>query len=363
MKELGVLIHGAGWVSTQHIKAFQNNPNTRVVAVSSRRLESCRKRAEEAGLAGILLEADFRKALEYPGVDIVVICTPQHLHARDTVAAAEAGKHIVIEKPIAISLEEMHDMREAVRKARVKTVASFVLRWNPLFRTLKRMIADDTLGDIYSVEADYQSNIASWWSGFEDGRRKRTGVSAGLVAGCHAIDALRWFAEKDEFRAAKPIEVFGYSGGWRKGSSLEFDYLANVWREDRPPLEYDGLEVMLVKFENGVIGKVAVNFDAIMPYNFPLEIFGTKGTVKNNRVWSHKFPGQTDWVEIPTIQPDTADVRHHPFQGEIDHFVECILRDEESHCNLEDAIITHEIALGALRCYETGAPVQLPLMR
>ena len=72
--------------------------------------------------------------------------------------------------------------------------------------------------------------------------------------------------------------------------------------------------------------------------------------------------GQTDWVEIPTILPDTAEVTHHPFQGQMDHFVECILEGKESHCNLEDAAISHEIAFAAMKCYETKQPVKLPLM-
>ena len=83
---LGVLIHGAGWVSTQHIKAFQTNPFTRVVAISSRRLSSCQTRAEEAGLEDIGLYDDY------------------------DAAAAAAGKHIAIEKPVANSLEEMASM-------------------------------------------------------------------------------------------------------------------------------------------------------------------------------------------------------------------------------------------------------------
>jgi len=361
-KKLGVLVHGAGWVSTQHIKAFQTNPNTKVVAISSRRLESCKLRAEEAGLTDVEFYTDYEKALKHEGIDIVSICTPQHFHAENTIAAAEAGKHIVIEKPIANSLEEIKAMRDAVRKAKVKTVVSFVLRWNPLFLTIKRMLADNALGDLYFVETDYQSNIASWWSGFEYARRKDTGVSAFLVGGCHAIDATRWFASKGEYESAKPIEVFAYSGGWRKGCDTEYNYYTKVWRTNAPKLEYDGFEIALIKFDNGVLGKVSVNFDSIMPYTFPIEIFGDRGTIKNNRVWSHKFPGQTGWVEIPTILPDTADVTHHPFQGEIDHFVECILNDKESHCNLEDAILTHEIAFAALQCYETKQPVKLPLI-
>jgi predicted dehydrogenase len=361
-EKLGVLIHGAGWVSTQHIKAFQTNPYTEVVAISSRRLESCRKRAEEAGLEGVALYTDYEQALKHDGVDIVSVCTPQHLHAENVIAAAEAGKHMVIEKPVANSLQEMKEMLDAVKRAKVKTVVSFVLRWNPLFKTLKKLIADDFFGNVYYVEADYQSNIASWWSGYEWARRKETGVSAFLVAGCHAIDAIRWFAGRGEYEAANPVEVFAYSGGWRKGSDVEYDYISKVWRKGTPPLEYDGLEVALVKFDNGVLGKVSTNFDCIMPYTFPIEIFGDKGAAKDNRIWSHKYPEQKDWVEIPTIMPDTADVTHHPFQGEIDHFVECILNDVESHCNLEDAIRTHEIAFAALRCYETRMPVKLPLL-
>ncbi|MBI2201145.1 MAG: Gfo/Idh/MocA family oxidoreductase, partial [Armatimonadetes bacterium] len=225
----------------------------------------------------------------------------------------------------------------------------------------KALIEDNALGEIYATEADYQHDIGSWWSGFEDTRKKSTGVSAFLVGGCHAIDAVRWFAGRGRFEAAIPSEVFAYSGGYRKGRDEEFDYTLNRWKKAKGPLEYDGFEVALVKFTNGVIGKVSVNFDCIMPYTFPIEVFGSHGTVKDNRVWSHKYPGQKSWVTIPTVLPDSAEVTHHPFQGQMDHFVDCILADRESHCNLEDAAHTHEIAFAALKCYRTKKPVKLPL--
>lgn len=360
-KKLGVLVHGAGWVSTQHIKAFTTNPHTRVVAISSRKLESCKKRAAEAGLEGIGLYNNFDQALKHDGVDIVSVCTPQHLHAENTIAAAESGKHIVIEKPVANSLQELKAMRDAVRKAKVKTIISFVLRWNPLFETIKALIADDALGNVYFTEADYEHDIASWWTGYEDARKKDTGISAFLTGGCHAIDAIRWFAGRGRYEAADPIEVFAYRGGYRKGLAKEYDYYAGKWKDGKP-LEYEGLEVALVKFDNGALGKVSVNFDCIMPYAFPIEVFGDKGTVRDNKIWSHKFPGQKSWVQIPTILPDSAEVTHHPFQGQMDHFVECILSYKESHCNLEDALKTHEVVFAALQCYETRQPVKLPLI-
>jgi UDP-N-acetyl-2-amino-2-deoxyglucuronate dehydrogenase len=111
----------------------------------------------------------------------------------------------------------------------------------------------------------------------------------------------------------------------------------------------------------GVPGKVSVNADCIMPYRFPFRIFGSKGSVFDNRIWSHKFPGQKGWIELPSILPDSSDVGHHPFQGEMDHFVECVRASRESHCNLEDVIKTHEVVFAALRSYETEMPVRLPL--
>jgi predicted dehydrogenase len=128
-------------------------------------------------------------------------------------------------------------------------------------------------------------------------------------------------------------------------------------------MEYDGLEVALVKFDNGVLGKVTTNYDCVMPYQFPIRIFGDRGSVFDNRLWSHKFPGQKGWVELPTICPDSSDVSHHPFQAEIDHFVECLQEDRESHANLEDAIKTHEVVFAAQECYRTHRPVRLPLLK
>ena len=127
-------------------------------------------------------------------------------------------------------------------------------------------------------------------------------------------------------------------------------------------MEYDGLEVALVTFDNGVIGKVSVNAECIMPYRFPLRIFGTAGTVFDNRIWSQKKPGQTDWIELSAISPDSSDVSHHPFQGEIDHFLDCLRNDHPSHCDLANAIKTHEIAFAAIESARLRQPVRLPLL-
>jgi predicted dehydrogenase len=357
-----ILIHGAGWVSSQHIAAYARNPATRVVAICDRSREVAQRRAEEQRLRDVAFYDDWEAALHHPGVDAVSICTPQHVHCRGVLAAAAAGKHILVEKPVGISLDELRQMRDAVHKAGVITVAGFVLRWNPLFRTLKAMLADNAFGRPYYVEADYLSHNGSWWSGWNDARTLAQGVSAMLVGGCHAVDAVRWFAASGEYEAATPVEVYAVAGGYRKGSRRDYNPVLNAWIDDAPPMEYDGLEVALIKFDNGVLGKISVNADCIMPYRFPLRIFGDRGSVFDNRIWSHKYPGQTDWVELPTVLPDSSNVSHHPFQAEIDHFVECIQQNRASHCNLDDAIKTHEIALAAKESARTNKPVALPML-
>ena len=188
-RHYGVLVHGAGWVATQHVHAFLNNPHANVVAISSRRLAGAQRLADQYGLSGAVCYDNLDAALKHDGVDIVCVCTPQHVHCDNVLAAAAAGKHIVIEKPAANSLDELYAMQDAVRKTGVRTVVSFVLRWNPLFQTIKRLIAAGALGQVYCVETDYQSYNGAWWGGWEDGRKKATAVSAMAVAGCHAIDA------------------------------------------------------------------------------------------------------------------------------------------------------------------------------
>lgn len=362
-RPFGVLIVGAGWVASQHAAAFGVHPSARVVAVCSRSIESGRRLVEASGLADAACYDHLESALAHPDVDIVSICTPQHLHAEHVVAAARAGKHLVIEKPVANSVDEMRRMQSEVHAAGVRTVVSFVLRWNPLFRELKLRMSTGAVGRPYYVEADYLSHNGSWWAGWNDARTITGGVSAMLVGGCHAVDALRWFASDEQFAAATPVEVFARRGGYRKGRTREYNPLTHTWADGAPPMEYDGLEVALVTFDNGALGKISVNADCIMPYRFPLRVFGDRGTIVDHHLWSPGAVTAAGWAEVPGVQPDSSDVHHHPFQAQMAHFIDCLQRGIESHCNLDDAVLTHEVVFAAQECYRTGRPVDLTSRR
>ena len=145
------------------------------------------------------------------------MCTPHHLHPANTIAAARAGKHIFVEKPIALTPTDLYAMRDAVRQAGVRTAVGFVVRWTPLVARLREMIRQGELGRLFLVDVDY------WHSRVrpELYRRRATGGSALLLGGCHAIDAARFLTGLD------PVEVTARSvqiqkppsGSWASASS------------------------------------------------------------------------------------------------------------------------------------------------
>lgn len=341
MPKLGVGIVGLGWVSGEYVKGFTRNPETEVAALCSRSLDKAQAKAKEVG-PQCRAYADYAAMLADDRVKIVAICTPHPLHPAQAIAAAKAGKHIVIEKPVAIDLENLRAMRDAVRKAKVRTVVSFELHWNPLVVTLKKLLADRAVGNVYYVEVDYIHGIGPWYGQYPWNRLKAWGGSSLLTAGCHSADALRCFAGADA------VEVTAY---------------ANTSPENPLKYEYPPNTVAIVRFKNGVIGKVASLVEYVGPYYLPITILGDQGSIRNNTIFSKKlFPGQTGYATIPTICPDSGDVTHHPFQGEVDHFVECVKDGKESFLNLEEAIKTHEICFAADLSAEKGMPVKLPLL-
>jgi predicted dehydrogenase len=336
--KLGVAIHGAGQVADAHVASWNRNPHAEVVSVSSRKRESAERLVGKCGL-DCRVRDRFEDVLADERVDIVNLSGPNHVHAEQGIAAAEAGKHILIEKPMAITMDENRALRDAVARAGVKSVVSFVLRWNPLLETLKSLVESEAIGDLLYVEVDYWHGIGTWYTGWEWAHTVKTGGSTNLLGGCHALDAMRWLSGREV------VQVAAMSNN-KKGL---YEYDANV--------------AAVMKMSDDTIAKSSTLFDAAIPYAFNIDLIGTEGSLRDNRIWAKKLlPGQDDWVEIPTILPDSADVHHHPFDAQINHFVDCIRENRESHCNIADAYHTHELCMAIDRSLaEGGNVVRLPL--
>ena len=334
MERLGVGIIGCGAVAEEYVKAFKKDERSEIRAlVSPKRTDAERYRDRYA--LDCAIETDADRMLRRKDTDIVVVCTPHDLHTKYAVAAAEAGKHVIIEKPAAITLEDLRKQQQAVKKAGVKTLVGFVLHWNPLLMTIDRLITQGVFGNIFMVEVDYMHRI--WMTADQKwlASRQRSGTAI-LTGGCHAIDALRWFA-RSEARQVSAYQV-----------------------KTENPIEYPGTISVNVEFEDGKIGRSTTTFDARMPYRFNIGVYGTEGTIRNNEIFAPKlFPGQNDFMKIPCILPDSADVAHHPFTGEVSHFLDCIIEDKRPYPDLDDAAQTHEVCFAADLSAETGRPVTI----
>lgn len=341
-KILGAAIFGAGWVAGEHAKAYQKCERTRLVAVGSRKLESARACAVNAGASDALVTTDFEEILRHPEVDIVSICTPPDLHADLTIRAARAGKHLCIEKPLALDWDSCLQMQRAVRESGVKSMVSFVLHWNPSLQNTKHLIERGAIGQPTYIEVDYWHGQQKWYPQYSWAVGKAQGGSSLLSAGCHALDALRWFAGDNAV-----VEV----------SALEAPH-----RGDNLDWEYAPTTLVICKFADGTLGKVASILDCVMPYQFNIDIIGTRGTIRDNRVWSEElFPGQTDWATIPTVLPNSGDVTHHPFNGQMEALAAAILDGAPCLPDLDDAVKTHELIFAADLSAVNGKPVKLPL--
>jgi len=332
---MGVLIIGTGWVSGEHIKAYMANPHTEIRGLCNIHPEKA-ERIRSRYRLDCPVGSDYRELLKRSDIDIVSICSIHSSHYREAVDTLEAGKHVMVEKPLCMSFEQARHLRELTEKTGQKTAVGFVARWYSAIRALKNMADAGMIGEPYYIESDYWHEVAPGW--------KSSAESAGtalLTGGVHAVDMMRYFQKPD----VEAVEVFAYSHP--PGRRMDFSY--------------DPTIVMLVKFDNGTLGKVGCCLQPSMPYVFHLQVLGSKGAIRGPRIYSEALQADPIFMDVPGVYPDSYDVTHHPFDEEINYFIDCIINDREAMIGIRDAYKTHEIAFAAERSAATGKPIPLPL--
>lgn len=333
---LGAAINACGWVAYEHAKAYLRNPHTRIVGVTSRTRASAEELVTELGL-DCRIYADYDELLADDEVQIVSVTTPNFLHASDAIAAAEAGKHIALEKPAGINEEELDDLGAAVAKAGVKSVMSFVLRWNQQVVNVKNLVERGALGELFYCETDYWHGVGSVIRADRWIAKRELAGSAMLTGGCHAVDMARNFMG----------EVARVTAHSHNNPSLGF--------------EYDTATVCTFEYQSGAVGKTSAILEIVAPYRFNVIVMGSEGTALGNQVYSRVLaPEQEDYFEIPCITPNSGDVAHHPFQQEIDHLVECIRSGADCVPDIADGIRTSRVCLAADRSAERGGAPEEP---
>ncbi len=339
---MGVLragVFGVGSVAIEYMKAVQANSSAEVAAVVGRDKKKTQARVEEAGIPCEVLES-YSDLIKRDDIDIIINTAPHFLHAEQTIQAAEAGKHVICEKPIGMNPAEVRKVYEAVSKAGVVFQCGMVLRWSPYILTIKHMIDSGMLGKVFYLEVDYFHKLASFWNGFTwGGQNREGGPSASLVAGIHAVDLMRYLCGEVE-------HVFA-NGVW--GHRDDFGY---------PPTYLSA-----VAFKNGAVGKTSCSFEIESPYLVNTLIHGSKGSVANDKFFlKETFPGQTGWQTFETIMPDSGAVSHHPFKYLVDDAISAILTGHSTVLNIEETFRTHEVCMAIDQSAESGKLVRFPFL-
>lgn len=340
MKKYNVGIIGYGWVASAHIDAINKSNDALVTAIYSSRDLDSKQLTEEWG-SPITTYTNLDEMLKDDSLDVVSICSYPYQHAAHAVKAANAGKHFIIEKPLALSWEECQEIDAAVSKNGIKTCVCFECRYSNQFKVTKSILDQGLLGDLHYGEIDYYHGIGPWYGQYRWNIEQKAGGSSLLSAGCHALDALLLCMD------SKVVEVTSYQ------SKSKNNYFT--------PYEYNPCSVSILKFDNGAIGKCSSSIDCLQPYYFHTHLLGSEGSLLDNKFHSMKLNTDKDtWSNLAMKMLDSGDVSDHPYQEQFDAFFNSITKDVEMPLtSLRLAMDTFEVVFAADKSAKEGKPITL----
>jgi predicted dehydrogenase len=287
VKKIGIAMLGYGGIGRVHALAYRALPyhygfpaqTIHLVGVATTRPETAEQAAREIGCE--VWTADYHELLTRPDVDMVDICVPNHKHEELIVAAAQAGKHIYCEKPLAMNVAEGQRIIEAVEKAGIKSQLNFNFRFFPAITRARQLMQAGFVGRVFSFRGCYyrSSYISadkplSWRL-----RRDIAGGGALFDLGSHALDLIYYllgdfasvFGTVDTLIKERPVAA---------GSS------------QKAPVDVDDIALLHLRMADGAIGSVEVSRLGTGATNLlAIEIFGDKGALRFNSE-------DSNWLEV-----------------------------------------------------------------
>ena len=334
MEKLGVGIIGLGSAGLLHAESYNQIRDKARVVVLCDKDKGCVE--SNALIYGANAHTNYHDILHRKDIDIIDICLPHHLHAKAAIAAAEAGKHILVEKPIATTLKDADDMIKAAKKAGVKFMVAENHAFIPAHALAKKMVDQGQIGRVFLAKAyEIVGDVPiehSWKTSPE-------ALGSLLDMGVHRFFVLQWIIGEVK-------SVFAFA----EKLTCELD------------TNNDDTAVIVLKFKKGALGEVDLTSGAVSEPTNRLELYGTKGTIIEDHMcepplmYSSHQPGfETEgWVK-PVVE-------HAPFPGyygisfknEVEHFVDCVREDKEPLVTGELAKAALKVALCAYQSVKTG---------
>jgi len=333
---------GAAWIG--HLPWYKENPNVELVAVADIDESKARKAAEYFHIPYVY--SDYEKLVSRKDIDAVSICTPVHLHAEQTVRAAEEGKHVLVEKPMARDVLECDDMIRACEKAGVILMVGFMKRFNPGFQKIKELLSSGALGKPHFMEVHWTLYDIKGSNAFR--YKAYTGGGIFQDHGSHYIDLFRW---------------------WLNDEVSEVTAELNLIVSGR---EVEDHAVVMMRFKRGAIAVIETSRVGPSHEQYGLwergQIYCTRGAILFD------VPDWTSY-ELPIIKIlkeglwETATMYkrgrypplHYMFKREIDYFVECVISGKEPLVTGWDGRAAIEVINAAYLSQLEDRKVKLPL--
>ncbi|MBT3266563.1 Gfo/Idh/MocA family oxidoreductase [Candidatus Poribacteria bacterium] len=326
---LRVALIGCGGIAATHVHGYAALPpeDVRVTVVCDADRGSAEALARRAGATQV--DEDWATTVARTDIDAVDVCLPHDLHAPVAIAAAEHGKHVIVEKPLATTLADADAMIAAAERSGVVLMCALCERYHPEYECIKEIVDSGVLGDPVLARIDHNQDV-EMPPGHWIRQAERIGGGAIASAGCHRLDLLRWY-----FGEVAAVSSFGYRDPGRMAGEVA--------------------GVVNMRFESGAIGTLTINWmSRRRPWYESIWLEGTRGSVHNHggvHVHSLDVP---EWSEdYVRLDVPTAD----PFAAELRHFVRCIQTGSTPLTDGREARRTMAVALAAYESERSGHTV------
>jgi len=309
----------------RHIPAARESANSEIVAISSRDEAKARQTAEEHSIPRWY--GSYEALIMDPDVDAVINPLPNSMHCEWSIKAAEAGKHILCEKPLAVTVEEARRMINAASANNVLLVEAFTHRWNPHLRTGRKLIAEGAIGRVTSLTSALTFSITQ-----PEGNVRfspELGGGSLLDAGCYAVYACRFVMGEEPWRAVG----FAYDGG---GYGVDTTFTG------------------LLEFPGGAVAHVGSSME--QPRRCELIAIGSKGRIEIPNMFDDSGPVVIMVGDDKRVEATPAPNR---FRVQLDEFSECVLTGKAPEFPAEDGLRNTAVLEALLSAAREGVVVDV----
>jgi predicted dehydrogenase len=329
---------GLGFMGRRYVEFLERLEGVEVTAVCDVRSAIAEELAEATG-ARVIPEAE--ELATSRDVDAVFVCTPEDSHVDASVAALGAGKAVMIEKPVADTLEAAESISEAAEASGSTIMVGHLLRFEPRWVAARKSVEAGDIGEVVSISTRRVGNVLD-----QEILRGRTTIP--LYYGVHDLDVVRWFA------GAEATSIYASR---RAGVLQQAGY------------DINDLYCAVLEFDNGVLASAELGWHvpaaAVAAPTSGLTVVGTQGWLQVEQantglqLWSEHGPGSVHPVVHVTFWPDAYGVPGGALANELSHFLDCVRTGTQPAITIEDAIEALRLSLAMEASADQHAAIQL----